>query len=497
MLPRFWLKRLQQLSFFETFKHASTYFSGTLLVHALGVISVPIFTTFLEPDEYGIVNVFTSYLAAFVAVLSLNLHGSSARYFFEKSKMDFSSFMGTIMLSVSTSFIIQGSLIIGFAPTIATWVNLPTHLIKWLVLMSFFVIIINTFSQILIATEKSKQYSTIAVIWQCLKFGLTVVGLLLLTGDLYYNGKEWSSYTFMGKIVGEFIATGVIACYGIWYLRKYISFSGLSWEHLRYGLRFSLPLLPISLSSYLLTSFDQWFINSAVGQSEAGQYAFAYKIAMLYMGFITALMNGANTNYYSLMNNKQYDKVSQQVESMTKLLVLAGCFLIFFAIDVGNLLTTKVNYLDAMPIVPILIGGYIFHGIGNIYNRGIFFVKRNTYLSVIVISIGIINVVLNAYLIPLYDYKVAAYTTLFSYFLMVVFSILITVYVLKLPPLPLGRILKYVVLLGIVLAIYYLLGQPHLGLDPLQIVFKGSLWIVLGMALFYNKIALLWQRDTI
>lgn len=490
MLPRSLLKRLQQLSFFDTFKHASTYFSGTLLVQALGVITLPIFTEFLEPSEYGIINVFTSYLMTFAVVLSLNLFAGAGRYFFETDKADFPAFMGTITLASVVVFMIQASLMLYYESQLATWMNLPVHLIKWLIGTTFFLIVINTFFQILVVTEKSKIYSTVLVIWQYSKFGLTVAGLILLTGDLYYTTDGWQSYTFMGKIVGEFIGTVVVACYAGWQLRNYISFHNLSWKHLNYSLRFSLPLLPIALSGYLLVSFDQWFINSSVGQTEAGQYAFAYKLGLLYFGLISALTSGANAKYYTFMNEKAYGEVARQVESMTKLLMLGGCFLMFFAVDIGTLLTSKDSYLNALPVAPIIVGGYVIHGIGIIYNRGIYFVKKNVYLTFVVFISAFLNIALNMYYIPQYGYLAAAYTTFFSYVFSVVLTIVITDYVLKLPRLPLGRILKYLVLLASVVAINYQFGEPDIGLHLGWMCFKGGLFAVMGTVLFYNQIKL-------
>jgi O-antigen/teichoic acid export membrane protein len=195
------------------------------------------------------------------------------------------------------------------------------------------------------------------------------------------------------------------------------------------------------------------------------------------------------------MNNKEYRSVWQQVDSMTKLLVLGGCFLILFAIDAGTLLSSNQVFLEALPIAPVIVGAYVFYGISNFANRGIYFVKKNGYLAAIILLSGVVNILLNAYFIPLYDYKAAAYTTLASYFLMMVLSIILTTYILKLPPLPLGRILKYIVLLGGIVAVNYVFGQPNVGMHLGWICFKGGLFLALALLLYYNKIGVLINRQ--
>jgi hypothetical protein len=81
-----------------------------------------------------------------------------------------------------------------------------------------------------------------------------------------------------------------------------------------------------------------------------------------------------------------------------------------------------------------------------------------------------------------------------SYFVMMVLSILLTTFVLKLPPLPLGRILKYIVLLAIIISMNYIFGAPNVALSPFSILYKGALFALLGAGLFYNKIGIFFNK---
>ena len=147
-----------------------------------------------------------------------------------------------------------------------------------------------------------------------------------------------------------------------------------------------------------------------------------------------------------------------------------------------------------LPIAPVIVGGYVFHGVSSFYNRGIYFKKKNGYLALIVLLSGVINIYLNVQFIPIYGYKAAAYTTLFSYFVMMLLSIFVTTIILKLPSLPLGRITKYIVLLASIISINYIFGRPNLGLDFGWIGFKLLLFSIFGGILFYNKIGILFDR---
>ncbi len=484
------LKKFKELSFFDTFKHASTYFSGTMLIHGLGILTLPVYTAYLSTEEYGIINVFTSYISFILVLISFYAHGAINRYYFEKDTHDFASFLGSLFVFVHINFILFGGLIYYFRAEIAAIVNLDASLVLWVIAMAIITIHFYFYQQVMIASKQSKSYTIVEVSWHYVKFFFTVVGFLYITS--YADNKTTEVY--LGKIIGEFLATCCIVVYTTKILFKYLSFKNMRIYHLKYALSYTVPLIPFAISGFILNSFDQWYIIASVGQAEAGQYAFAYKIGMLFLGLITALLNGAQPEYFDCMNQQKYKQVSDQVSSITKLLVLGASFLILFAVDIGTLLSSQKVYLEVLPLAPVIIVAYIFHGISSLYNRGIYYKKKNQWLALIIIISGALNVLLNIYFINRYGFKAAAYTTMASYFVMMVLSILLTTCVLKLPPLPLGRILKYIVLLAIIISMNYIFGAPNVALSPFWILYKGALFALLGAGLFYNKIGIFFNK---
>lgn len=479
---------IRQLSFFDTFKHASTYFSGTMLVQLLGLFTLPIFTAYLTEAEYGIINVFSSLVTLTVVVMSLNVHWSTERYYHEKTD-DYPQFLATIFILANVLFLSSSVIFLFFSESISTFLDIPARLVKWLVFYGYFgMLSFGFFSNIMVATKQSKKYTFVHLVWQYMKFGAVV--MLLMYWD-YQNYED----IYMAKIVGEGLVGVLVVTYTTRVGLKYMKFSGFSWNHIKYALAYGVPLIPFALSNNLLNTFDQIFINVELGQKEAGLYSFAYKIGIIYMGLGASLMKGASPEYHQKMNQKDYAGVAQQADSMTKLLILGGGFLILYAVDVGTLLTSSENFIVALPIAPVIVLGYLFHAIATFYNRGILYMKKNIYLSGVIMASVILNIILNVWLIPIYkDYQIAAYTTLISYIFMMVLSIIVTTYILKLPPLPLGKFLKYIVFLAIVLAFNYLLGAPNTGLHIGWMMYKGILFLVLALALFYNKIGLILNK---
>ncbi|MCB0738192.1 MAG: polysaccharide biosynthesis C-terminal domain-containing protein, partial [Bacteroidetes bacterium] len=65
------------------------------------------------------------------------------------------------------------------------------------------------------------------------------------------------------------------------------------------------------------------------------------------------------------------------------------------------------------------------------YKRGISLVKKTVYSSIIIILGGVINVILNYWLIPIYGMQAAAFTTLIAYVIQFLMTFIVVKYVLK------------------------------------------------------------------
>ncbi|WCL82578.1 oligosaccharide flippase family protein [Saprospira sp. CCB-QB6] len=472
------LERLRSFSFFEVFKHSSIYFIGTLLTQGLGVLSLPVFTYFMNEAEYGVASVFISYVSIISVVLSFNLHISISRSFYEKD-IEIKRFVSTVFNVTALINFLLGGLVYIFREPIATYINLPAETIIYLLLTGYFAVLYHIFFQLKREEQKSIEISIVNVAWQYSKFGLACLGLYALrnTGEVY-----------MGKIIGEMLAGAFFAFIFIWRIWPFIKELRIDFSDLRYALIYGLPLIPYSIGGFLLNSFDQWLINSQLGNADAGLYSFAYKIGMLLLGLITALQNAANPAYHKIMNEQQYEQLGPQVYSIHKLSLLGGVFLLLFAVDLASLLLSfsKNNFQQSLYIVPIIVLGYIFYSMSLLYNRYIQYQKVNIYLTVILLASALVNLVLNLYFIPRQGYQAAAYTTLGSYVIMFLLSWLVCDYWLKAPRLPLAKmLLSLLPVLGITV-LYYSLGWDQKALE-LGTIFPKLLCFALFGALLFGK----------
>ena len=473
------LNKLKSFSFFESFKHASVYFLGTLLIQGLGIISLPVLTYFLSEEEYGITNVYMSYILISSVLLSLNLEWAILRYFLEPNA-DKKGFITSIFIAIHIIFPILALLVYLYSYSISHFINLPETLIGWLLLYTYTNIIWFIYAHLRIVEKNSKELTLVQTIVQYAKFGVVVIFIILF--------KKYGSEGYLGKIVGELVINAIATIGFLIVIWPFLNFRLFKWQHLKYAFYYSIPLVPYALGGQILTSFDQWYINSALGNEEAGFYSFAYKIGLLMNGLLIAFHNASMVQYTNLMDEKKYEEVSNQVYSIHKLTLLAGLFLILFSVDMGTLLAAKASFRNSLTIVPIIVGGYILYGIAMLYSRVFNYKKINIYLTLVLLLSAVVNIFLNMEFIPLYGYKAAAYTTLFSYLIMALASWIICSFWLKFPKLPLAKIiLSTLPILGISLLFYYF-KLESVGMSPPIIALKLFIFSLFGFILFYKTI---------
>lgn len=473
------LSKLRGFSFFDTFRHASIYFSGTLLIQGLGIISLPIFTHFLDTDQYGIANVYLSYVTVAAVLLSFNLHWAVTRFYLEPDA-DIKGFMASSVTASSLCFVVFALPILYFKAPIAQFIKLPEATIPLLLLFTYTTIVWSIYSQLRIAQNKSKELTLVQVILQYAKFGFGVLGL-------WYLGKG-AADIFMGKIVGELIAATFVSLWLLYSLWPYMDFSKMRKSHLSYTIQYSIPLIPYALGGYILTSFDQWFINAYCGHSDAGLYSFAYKLGMLLLGLITALQNASIVAYTKWMDEKNYAAVDAQVLSVHKLSILGALFLILFSVDAGTILSGDASFRASLNLVPVIAGGYVFYGIALLYSRVFNYLKINIYLTFVILTAGVINILLNLYFIPIYKYPAAAYTTLASYLIMAILAWFISAKYLKIQTTPISRLLLSLLPLIFITVVYYSLGWQNIGMHWGIIALKLLIAGLFALGLFHKTI---------
>jgi len=467
------LSSIKKSSFYGTLVHTKNYLITALANEGIKFISIPVLTYLLTTSDYGILNIFASWVSILSVLVVFNLNGSISRYFYEYSE-DFKQFLGFSIVITSLVFGVSTFFILLFRESLAGLLELPDMLIYFLIPAILFEVINITFRQVYQPIKESKRIKKYSIGTVYLTFILTVAFILL---------REDTKY--IGRLQALIVVSGVYSLIKLRDVFKYYAF-GYKRSYLSYIAKFSLPNIPYLLSGVILSQFDRILINSELGSSQAGLYSFAYNIGALQIMLSNSIHNAWTPQYYAHMKDNNQGAIIKDASLYSKLIALGATFLILFGMELGRVLSSA-SYHESLNMIPWIVFGLFFVGISPFNKNAIQYVKKTHINAILTLSVGVINIILNIWLIPVYGAIAAAYTTLFCYFLLFSVEFMVVKYFLKIPIVPLKTFSLPFVIVLISLTLFYLFFSGT-ELNLITLVLKACAIGILTLLLFYKEI---------
>lgn len=468
------INKIKNSDIYETLKHAKNYFSADVATKAIGFISIPIFTRLFTQEDYGIVSVFGTYVGILTVVLSINSYTAVSRYYYEKKK-DFDEFIGTTLILVGLIFCITIPVCILLNNQIRSLIKLPGLLPIYLIFACIFGILYSIYQQILVPQRRSKEVAIISTLQGYIGFGVAVFFVYLLKENRY-----------LGKIWATLLLGFVFSAYFIIKISNSSKFY-FKVDHIKYIANYSIPLIPYSLSGIILAQFDRIMINNITNTASAGLYSLGYNVGMLLLLVIGSMQRAWGPSIFQFLDNKEYNRLDALIKKVFTIVATFALGLVLFAKEIVLILADE-KFHEGLRVVPLVVIGYVFYEMFTIYGIYPGYTKKTIFHSVIALTAGISNIILNAIYIPKYGYIAAAYTTVISYFIMFLLSWIVAKFILKQRVTPLWIIWKpTLVMFGFIAFAYFL---NTLGLNVILLFgLKLVLLVLFSVIVFYKEIA--------
>lgn len=458
-------KSIFQSPFLKDFRN---YLTGDIFTKLLSLVSIAVFTRILTVEDYGIFGVFNASLGLLMAIFTLGFHTAVSRYFFEDQN-DINAFIYFSMLSS----VLISSLFFGIGwymkDSLAQLLNLPTELIIFFYPAIIIGIISSIFSQYYSSIRESAFLTKVEVFKAYFGF-LISLGIVTLIEKSY-----------IGLIFGSLLSGASVGLYML-YRMKSLMLPILQKKHFFYIASFSIPLIPYHASSLILQQFDRLMINAKLGNYESGLFNFAGNISMLYLIFTAVVLRAFAPDYFNLMNAKNYTSLDQKILKILNIYILIAIFLIFYGTEIAMVLADQ-KFYPALSIIPILIIGYLFFSVYEIYGRNAVYAHKTFYASLNVLLPGLLNIWLNTILIPKYGNIGAASATLVAYLTMAVLGFVISKYIIKIHTFSPAKLLKPLFLFIILITTFKSLSVITLHIE-LQFILKTLLFISIAIYIF-------------
>lgn len=400
-----------------TVKVSTAYTICSILQRCVSFITLPLFTRLLTTTEYGQYTVYSTWSAMIGLFLTLNLaYGSfsTAMIKFEDRREEYIASIQGICLALTVLFC---ALYIPFAQFWNKWLELPTAFVLLMVME----ILCNTAIS-LWSGKKRFEYKYKSVIFVTL-FTTVVAPAAALILVMNSDAKGYArilgySLTYIA-VGGSFFVFNILKAKKIYTKEFWI-----------YALKFNIPLLAYYFSQLIFNQSDKLMISHYCGQDKSAMYGVAYNFAVI----LTFVLNAINSSYVPWFYEKL--KKNQQKENITVscfIAILLGVLLlgiIWFAPEIIMIMAGN-EYKEAIGVVPPVAISLLLLFYSQLFINVEFYFEEKHLLVIASIGAALVNIALNAWLIPVLGFVAAGYTTLFSYIIFALSNYLVMNKVLK------------------------------------------------------------------
>lgn len=388
-------------------KHTAIYAIGALLGKAVAFVMLPLYTHYLTPSDYGVIQLIDMTLEI-VAIVAGSRLGAGVFHLFHKaaSEDERRRVLGSAFLLLAGAFVISGVASWLGAPVIARLV-LGDVALAPLVRIASVSLGLQSLILIPLAEVQLHEHSLLFVIMNAVKLVTQVTLNIVLL--VHYRMEA------RGVLIATLIANAVI---GVPLAIRFLTRVGaaLSRPAVRDILRLGLPFIGVQLAKFVQTFGDRYFLRVVAGTAMVGVYGLGYQFGFLltqvaFVPFITAW----EPMRFAIGRRPDRDAVFNRVFLVLNLVMItAAVGITLFVGDFLHIAATP-GFYPAAQVVPVVLVAYIAQAWTGFHNFGLFFGER-TELITLTNWIGAAVALLGyALLIPHYLAMGAAWATLLSF----------------------------------------------------------------------------------
>ena len=383
------------------------YLAKNTLIFTLGDIGskiisfflIPLYTNYLSTEQYGTVDLITTIATVAVPVITLNIGEALMRFGLDKdADLEKNTQIGSFMLLVAAIIGIIIFPICGHISGVSSYAGYV-----------YFYVLSLAASQIYLCDLRGKELLLKYSIGSILVTFLTAIfNIIFLVG--MHMGIE-------GYLIAYGIANFVTALYALAAGRGYpaFGFSKLDKKLMRQMAKYSFVLIPNTFMWWIMNSSDRIMVTAMVGAAANGIYAISYKIPSI-VSTATNIFNRA-WSYSAIREENAVDEVEYNnlmLRMLTGWGMLVGIFILAIIKPFLHIYVAP-SYYEAWRYTPFLVVGFVYMTVGSFVATSYTVHKDSFGFLFSGMTGAVINIVLNAVLIPFCKVYGAAFATCVSY----------------------------------------------------------------------------------
>ena len=387
-------------------KEGTVYTLAGFLAKGVSLLLIPVFTAYFTPVDYGVLDLLYVFSMFFNALFSFQLGQGLIRYMGEshEDKDMLKRLASSAFIFILVAYTAGALIALVFREPIMNLLGIPFQNYEKSYFLAVISIVLNGvfffMSGHLQALRRKTEFAIASFLHALLGILSTYFFVIIL--DKCVNGVFYATIAIVP----------IVILYQFICLRKEY---GLIFHQslMKKLLKYSLPLIPAAVAYVLLSLTDRIFISYYLSKAELGIYSvgfkFSFAVSIVISGFSMALGPILYQRYHK-------EQTSNELAILLNWFIVIGLFVVssmsIFADETVYIFTQR-PYYPASDVLPLLYFSVWFAGLA-MFSPGMNLMKKTKWIACVVSIAALINVALNALLIPKIGIKGAALATLIS-----------------------------------------------------------------------------------
>lgn len=370
----------------------------------LSFFLVPFYTTILSTEDYGTADLITTTASLLIFAFTLNIGDSVLRFTIERknNREEILNF-GVKVLLIGSSILVLNIL---FCRNFSLF-GWEDYCYLFLFLTFFTSAMNGIITNYLRAIDRIAAVAVSGIITTA-----TIMGCNLLFLLVFRMGV-------IGYMLSNILGYVTSILYFVFLIRReiFIIFKSSCNNHTKVAMcRYSIPLIFNGIAWWMNSSIDKYFITAICGVGINGIYAVSQKIPSVLSMFNTIFGQAWNLSAIKEFDSEDKDGFfSNTYKIYNTGLVITCSILILINIPLAKLLFSN-DFFSAWQYSSILLMSMLFSAMSSFLGSVFSAVKNSKIFAISTVIAAIVNMILNAVLIPWIGAVGAAIATLISFF---------------------------------------------------------------------------------
>lgn len=385
------------------------------LIKFKAVFILPIIVHFLSKEDIGTFRIITTSAGFLIPLVTLNIFDGSGIFLsadFNKDSVSvkYNSLLSSLIYILPFTLFLSAAFLFLFGTTHLYWVLILLFIASSVVFKAF----LTPYQ----AYQKSKKIVLINFINEYANAALT---LLLI----YFFIKNYYAL-FIPVIIMQLL----ISVYLFFDIKKEITLKFyIDKNFIKKVVKVSLPLLPVYIGEWLLTSISIYFLENFRGLEEVGTYSVAFSIASLILILRATLQYFWFSTATNLLQNQEINHFKKLYTNVIKIyltLIVSGIIFYGFYSEAMIKILANNHYLSAQLPIVVLAIAFSFFVFSGIFNGVLYGMGETKVIFYGYLVSGVITIITSYVLVKNYGVLGAAFSSMFGYAILAVYLFLMT-----------------------------------------------------------------------